>query len=115
MPDRRHRKGGESSALEVQADEAYDAVRGDHHRQEQQRAERSEAPLDFKLERGTEERRSFKQHGRIFHVIMVQEAETHCHEIITGVEQLFHVYQCAGQLILHITRAPHEEIQGTSI
>ena len=25
-----------------------------------------ETPLDFKLERGTEERRSYKQHGRIF-------------------------------------------------
>ena len=32
----------------------------------QQRAEWPETPLDFKLERGTEERRSYKQHGTIF-------------------------------------------------
>ena len=36
-----------------------------------------------------------------FHVIMVQEAQTHYHEIITGAEQQFHIYQGAGQLILH--------------
>ena len=31
----------------------------------QQRAEWPETPLVFKLERGTEERRSYKQHGSI--------------------------------------------------
>ena len=36
-----------------------------------------------------------------FHVIMVQEAETHYHEIITGAEQQFHIYQGAGQLIIY--------------
>ena len=30
---------------------------------------------------------------------MVQEAQTHYHEIITGAEQEFHIYQGAGQLI----------------
>ena len=66
MPDQRFREGGESSASEVQADEGFEAVRGDPHGQEQQRAEWQETPLDFKLERGTEERRSYKQHGGIF-------------------------------------------------
>ena len=101
MPDQRIREGGESSASEVQADEGFEAVRGDPHGQEQQRAEWQETPLDFKLERGTEERRSYKQHGGSFHVIMVQEAETHYHEIITGTEQQFHIYQGAGQLIIY--------------
>ena len=57
-----------------------------------------------------------------FHVIMVQEAQTHYHEIITGAEQLFHINQGAGQLILFnkSTFEPegvkiHEEIQGTSM
>ena len=36
-----------------------------------------------------------------FHVIMVQEAETVCHEIITNAEQRFHIYQGADQLILY--------------
>ena len=56
-----------------------------------------------------------------FHVIMVQEAETHNHEIITGDDQQFHIYQGAGQLVLYIksTFEPEgvkiqEEIQGTS-
>ena len=101
MPDPRNREGEESSALEVQADEGCDAVRGDHHQQEQQRAEWREAPFDFLLERGTEERRSYKQHVRIFHVIVVQEAQTHHHEGTTSAEQLIHIYQGAGQLIFY--------------
>ena len=36
-----------------------------------------------------------------FHVIMVQEAQAHCHEIITSAEQQFHIHQGAGQLILY--------------
>ena len=36
-----------------------------------------------------------------FHVIMVQEAETHNHEIITGDDQQFHINQGAGQLVLY--------------
>ena len=57
-----------------------------------------------------------------FHVIMVQEAQSHHHEFNTGAEQQFHIYQGAGQLILYnkSTFEPegvkiHEEIQGTSI
>ena len=57
-----------------------------------------------------------------FHVIMVQEVETHYHEITTGADQHFHIYQGAGQLILYnkSTFEPEgveiqEEIQGTSI
>ena len=57
-----------------------------------------------------------------FHVIMVQEAETHYHEIITGAEQQFHIYQGAGQLILYNKSTfesegvkIQEEIHGTSI
>ena len=34
-----------------------------------------------------------------FHVIMVQEAETHHDEFNTGAEQQFHIYLGAGQLI----------------
>ena len=56
------------------------------------------------------------------HVIMVQEVETHYHEITTSAEQLFHICQGAGQLILYnkSTFEPegvkiHEEIQGTSM
>ena len=55
-------------------------------------------------------------------MIMIQEAETHYHEIITGVEQQFHIYQGAGQLTLYnkSTFEPdgvkiQEEIQGTSM
>ena len=56
-------------------------------------------------------------------MITVQEAQTHYHESITGAEQQFHIHRGAGQLILHITRAPfepegvkiHEEIQRTSM
>ena len=66
MPDRRNREGGESSAPEIEEDQRYDAVRGDHHRQEQKRAGWPETPLDFKLERGIEESGSYKQHGMIF-------------------------------------------------
>ena len=36
-----------------------------------------------------------------FHVIMVQEAQTHYHEIITSADQQFHIYQGAGQLIFY--------------
>ena len=36
-----------------------------------------------------------------FHVIMVQEAQTHYHEIITSPDQQFHIYQGAGQLIFY--------------
>ena len=58
-----------------------------------------------------------------FHVIMVQEAETHYHESITGAEQQFHIYQGAGQLILFFNKSIfepegvkiQEEIQGTSM
>ena len=56
------------------------------------------------------------------HVIMVQEALTHDHEIITGAEQQFHIYQGAGQLLFchKSTFEPEgvkiqEEIQGRSI
>ena len=56
-------------------------------------------------------------------MIMVQEAQTHYHEIITSTDQQFHIYQGAGQLIFYATRAPlepegvkiQEEIQGTSM
>ena len=55
-------------------------------------------------------------------MIMVQEAQTHYHESITGAEHLFHIYQGTGQLILFYksTFEPEgvkiqEEIQGTSI
>ena len=57
-----------------------------------------------------------------FHVIMVQEAQTHYHEIITDAEQQFHIYQGAGQLTLHNKSSfepegvkIQEEIQGTSM
>ena len=66
MLDRRIREGVESSAPEVQTDQGCEAVRGDPHRHEQQRAEWPETPLNFKLERGTEQRRRYKQHGWIF-------------------------------------------------
>ena len=53
---------------------------------------------------------------------MVQEAETHCHEIARNVEQLFHIYQGADQLILCHENIfgpggvkDHEEVRGTSM
>ena len=56
-----------------------------------------------------------------FHVILVQEAESHCREIVTRTEQQLHVYQGADQLILFHknTFEPEgakiqEEILGTS-
>ena len=36
-----------------------------------------------------------------FHVIMVQEAQSHHHEFNTGAEQQFHIYRGAGQLIFY--------------
>ena len=57
-----------------------------------------------------------------FHVIMVQEAQTHCNEIRTSAEKEFHIYQGAGQLTLHNKSSfeidgvkIQEEIQGTSM
>ena len=35
-----------------------------------------------------------------FHVIVIQEAETHYHEIAEAAEHQFHIYQGADQLIL---------------
>ena len=52
---------------------------------------------------------------------MVQETETHCHEIARNAEQLFHIYQGADQLILSQNIfgpggvKDHEEVRGTSM
>ena len=78
----------------------------------QQRAGWPETPLDFKLERGIEERRSYKQHGRT-------SPRDHGPR---GGDANKHICQGAGQLILYnkSTFEPegvkiHEEIQGTSM
>ena len=54
-------------------------------------------------------------------MIMVQETETVCHDIITNASQQFHIYQGADQLILRrkSTFEPcvvkiQEEFSGTS-
>ena len=51
---------------------------------------------------------------------VVQETETHCHEIARNAEQLFHIYQGADQLILCHKNIfgpggvkDHEEVRGT--
>ena len=122
VPDRCNREGGESSAPEVQADEGCEAVRGDHHRQEQQRAEWPETKSILSWNAGPKRGEVTSSMVRSFHVIMVQEAQTHYHEITTIAEHLFHIYQGAGQLILYDknTFEPegvkiYEEIEGTSM
>ena len=54
-------------------------------------------------------------------MILVQEAETHCHDIATRAKQQFHIYQGGDQLILcnNNTFEPEsvrvqEEIPGTT-
>ena len=54
-------KAVEPFAPKVQTNEGHKAVRGDCQREKQRRAERVEAPP--KLECGTEDRKSYKQHG----------------------------------------------------
>ena len=55
-----------------------------------------------------------------FHMILVQETETHCHEIVTRAKQQFHIHQGADQVVLcNNTFEPEsariqEEILGTS-
>ena len=52
-----------------------------------------------------------------FHVILVQEAETHHHEIMTNAERQFHIYQgvlCDKSMFEHEGVKIQEEIPGTS-
>ena len=56
-----------------------------------------------------------------FHVIIIQEAETHYHEVMTSADQHFHIYHGAGQLISYNKDFEpesvkiQEEIHGTSM
>ena len=97
--------------------------RGDQHRQKQQRVEWQETTLDFlSWNAGPKRGEVTRSMVGSFHVIVVQEAQSHHHEIVTGAEQQFHIYQGAGQLILYNKSTfeaegvkIQEEIQGTSM
>ena len=66
----------------------------------QQRAEWQETTLDFSSWNAGPKRGDVTSSMvGSFHVIMVQEAQSHHHEFNTGAEQQFHIYQGAGQLI----------------
>ena len=120
MPDRRNLKGGESSAPEIQTNEGRKPVRGDRRRQEQQRAERQKRLAILSWNAGPKRGKTANCVVGSFHMILVQEAETHCHDIVTRAKQQFHIHQGADQVILcNNTFEPEsariqEEILGTS-
>ena len=88
MPDSRDREGGQSSAPEVQTSEGRKAVREDRRRQEQQRVERQKRLSILSWNAGPRRGIPDSIVGS-FHVILVQEAETVCHDIATRAQQ-FH-------------------------
>ena len=90
VPDRRNLEGGESSAPDVQTSEGRKAVRGDRRRQEQQRAERQKRLSILSWNAGQKRGKTANCVVGPFHMILVQEAETHCHDIVTRAKQQFH-------------------------
>ena len=78
----------ESCALEVQSYEKRTAVPGDRQQQEERRAERPEMPLNLKLECGPKRREVTSSMVGSFPVILVKEAQTHFHKIITNAQHL---------------------------
>ena len=66
------------------------------------RTERPDAPLHLDLERRVEERQPKSRTGVVgsCHVILLQEAESHFHEIEAIAAEQFHIYQGADQLTM---------------
>ena len=75
-----------NSGSHLHPDEGHKSVRGDHDRGIQQRAERSDAPLNPELERGAKERKSNKQRGELSKAPTTSSCST---EIRSSLEHFF--------------------------
>ena len=68
-------------------------IQPDHNRTSKRKAERADAPVNSELECRATERQSNKQRGGVLascHVILLQEAESHFHEIAEISAEQFH-------------------------